>query len=85
MRDRRRAVLRDAVRGTEEEKGHREDLNRYPEDGGEKMEKRLTPGRLLGMVFFDPRAGKTNPKTAEGILSFRGEEVFRRIPGKRGR
>ena len=85
MRDKCRAVLRDAVRKTEEEKAHREDPNRYPEYGGEEMEKRLTPGRLLGTMFSNQRAGKTNPKTAEGILSFRGEEVFRRIPGKRGR
>jgi hypothetical protein len=53
--------------------------------GGEKVEKRLTHGRLLGMIFGNPPTGKINPETADGILSFCGEEVFRRIPGKRGR
>jgi hypothetical protein len=78
------AVLRDAVRETEEEKAYREDLNRYPENGGERVEKRLTPGRLHVRMFVNPRTGKTNPKTTDGILSFRGERGFSPHPKEVG-
>ena len=76
------------MRETEEEKAYREDLNRYPENGGEKGEKRcqrLTSGRLPGKMFVNPRTGKTNPKTTDGILSFRGERGFSPHPKEEGK